>query len=268
MITLTAPHFLLPHVVEGSPLARRACRDTTTARVWALRLAWPMFLRRLSRHWKGNPVRDRVTREWSLSTPETVAMLPRYEETSTGARVVVQGGPPYHRAFEWTPGSDGLGHPHYHVWTFCPWIDAAIVQAMWAEALAAVGVPLENGYVRVTVQVFQDVNVSAARELMKGGRAGAIKLSRLARRGAPKNAFAYADGWTIAEMLEHAHPDVVASLYCALEGMRLAQASRAFFGTVDPPECEYCGHHFFRVRFEPREHHQPPCILDHARAPP
>lgn len=28
----------------------------------------------------------------------------------------------WHKAFEWTPGEDGLGHPHLHVWMLVPWI--------------------------------------------------------------------------------------------------------------------------------------------------
>lgn len=28
----------------------------------------------------------------------------------------------FYRCFEWTPGSDGLGHPHFHVWLLAPWL--------------------------------------------------------------------------------------------------------------------------------------------------
>lgn len=288
MITLTAPHFHLTAVDPDSELGRLRLKDTTQARIWAVRLAWGGFLRRLNAHWKGNPKAKRPT-------PETVAILPRYEEDSEGRRVIVRGTPPYHRAFEWTPGADGLGHPHFHVWTFSPFLDKNLLREWWAEALDAVGCPIEGtrevvtneaflvrgkivirerrkrvpGYVRVDVRHFREVNVHAARELIKGGRDGALKLSRLSLRGGPKNAFSYADGWTVHGVMGDARPDVIASLYIALEGMRLSQGSRAFFGTDDPPQCECCGHHFFRVHFESREHLQPARVLDlHPRGPP
>jgi hypothetical protein len=31
----------------------------------------------------------------------------------------------FYRFFEWTPGHDQLGHPHFHVWLLCGWIDHA-----------------------------------------------------------------------------------------------------------------------------------------------
>lgn len=268
MITLTAPHFALEKVEKGSALDRLGLPDTTQARVWALRLAWPAFLRRLALHWKGNPKRDRKTGLMVPETPATIAQLPRYEVNADGEKRVVLGIPPYHRAFEWTPGSDGLGHPHFHVWTFAPRLDAGIVQGMWYEALRSVGVPFENAFVKVDVREFKNLNIRAARELMKGGREGAIKLARLARRGAPKNAFQYSDGWTIYDVLETASTSVIASLYCALEGMRLSQASRAFFGPDEPAKCEHCGHFFFEIRFEPRQHVEHVHVLDLPRGPP
>lgn len=31
-------------------------------------------------------------------------------------------GAAWHRAFEWTTGADGCGHPHFHLWTLTPWL--------------------------------------------------------------------------------------------------------------------------------------------------
>lgn len=39
---------------------------------------------------------------------------------------------------EWTPGEDGLGHPHFHVWLFSPFLAHWRVQQLWTRALADV----------------------------------------------------------------------------------------------------------------------------------
>jgi hypothetical protein len=38
------------------------------------------------------------------------------------------------RFFEWTDGDDNLGHPHWHVWDFGPWVDAELLTEWWREA--------------------------------------------------------------------------------------------------------------------------------------
>ena len=40
------------------------------------------------------------------------------------------------RMFEWTEGrTDGMGHPHFHVWLHCPWLNQTDVAEAWARAL-------------------------------------------------------------------------------------------------------------------------------------
>lgn len=41
------------------------------------------------------------------------------------------------RIYEWTPGSDGLGHPHVHVWLFCPYLPKDVIDTWWRSALNA-----------------------------------------------------------------------------------------------------------------------------------
>ncbi len=45
----------------------------------------------------------------------------------------------WQRRYEWTPGADGLGHPHVHVWALCPYIPRAMLKEWWYRALANVG---------------------------------------------------------------------------------------------------------------------------------
>jgi hypothetical protein len=48
-------------------------------------------------------------------------------------------GAAWYRVTEWTPGSDGLGHPHIHLWAICPWIDRSRLLRAWRDALSACG---------------------------------------------------------------------------------------------------------------------------------
>lgn len=252
MLTLTVPHFLRSHLAEGAPLlelGKMQARDvdTTIARIFAIRAAWPRFMRKYGRHLK------------QAAKAGAQVMMPLEDGTLAP--------PPMHRAFEWTPGGDGLGHPHFHVWMLCPWTSSALLQRWWTEALREVGVPLEAGAEAiVTFQRFRDFNPNATNEIIKGatkkavdvegrisvvGTKKALEWSRLYKHG-PKNAFEYADGWTIAAALEHARPEVVASLYMALEGARLTQGSSGFFTDDEPPHCEHCKTQMcWHIRFEP-----------------
>jgi hypothetical protein len=38
------------------------------------------------------------------------------------------------RVFEWTPGGDGDGHPHFHVWAFGPYVPHEMIRLWWAHA--------------------------------------------------------------------------------------------------------------------------------------
>lgn len=306
MLTLTLPHFLRCNLDEDAALARTpsgdaigllayaedTCKlhasevDTTMARVLALRAAWPRFAAKLRKYWRateravekenlrrlrerlrdGQVVKGRARRSRGRSLLPGVMM-----QWKDGKKAP----PPMHRAFEWTPGDDALGHPHFHVWMLSPFIDVNVVAAMWTEALREVGLVIE-GRAIVTLQRFQDFNAAATGELIKGtpGGRGAIEWSRLykgsrrrARRAlrpergsgaaaptrhGPQNAFEYADGWTIAEAMKTSSVEVVSSLYCALEKMRLTQSGAGFFTEDEPPHCTSClAQMCWHVRFEP-----------------
>ena len=256
MLTLTVPHFLFSHVDDDAPirtgfekpkknstkpperLTKCPATDAVMARIFAVRLAWQAFARSLRKWFKRGGV-DRKKRG--------VELPPIGVPLADGSFAP----PPMHRAFEWTVGGDGLGHPHLHVWMLAPFIPATSIERMWRDALRSVGVPIErDAYVRIQIKKFRDFDRNAVGELIKAGSRQALEWSRLYKHG-PANAFEYADGWTIGEALKHARPDVVASLYKALEGARLTQGSRGFFLEDEPAECKHCGaQHCWHVRFE------------------
>jgi hypothetical protein len=264
MVTLTVPHFLVCHVEEGAALlgfAKGGAEvDATMARIFAVRAAWPLFARSLRRWFKlGGTLekpRKRDVRRQSIGMPLVDGTIVP---------------PPMHRAFEWTAGGDGLGHPHFHVWMIAPFIPATTIAIMWREALIAVGVPIAaDSYVRVHIKRFRDFDGAAVGELLKGGTRKSLEFSRLYKHG-PSNAFEYADGWTIAAALEEADPSVVASLYMALEGSRLTQASAGFFEADERPACPTCSTQgCWHVRFDTihDDDKKPAAAPAHERGPP
>lgn len=114
-LTLTIPHLTLePREVEGAwgwartfdhGLAKLAARKATSElRIGTLYAAWKIFLKRLN-GW----IRKKLG--------------PTKAERKEGIEHTVREvGTCWHRAFEWTPGADGMGHPHFHLWMLSPWI--------------------------------------------------------------------------------------------------------------------------------------------------
>ena len=246
MLTLTIPHATLTSCTGE---VRATSRDDVDARIRALHLAWPRFNRRLNQWWRAH---------WQHHVS-------------------------HHRAFEWTPGADSAGHPHFHVYLFCPFVDKELLRAWWAESLRAVGWPVastDDGRAKVQLKFrrLRSFDLRAVRELIKGGgRKGALTLSRIdfadapdpdddtmsrgvqRRRGGPGlDAYDYAEGWTLSDVALSVSPECLARLYMALEGRRLSQASAGFFGDDPRPECACCGHDRFWIRIEPIAEPLPP----------
>jgi hypothetical protein len=246
MVTLTVPHLSRASLYErylrirddidprwesqAKHLRRVVERasDDVQARIAVAFAAWPLFLRALREYFKSGDIDPRLI--------------------------------PYSRAFEWTPGKDGRGHPHFHVWLLSPFIGdpasmngVSLMRELWGRALEAVGVPMGERLPVVGLKMFRDFDVRATRELLKQGARGAIELARLYNEDAPdadargwtrgSNAFTYSSGWTMAEFLEdetRASRDARASLYEALEARRLVQASKGFYLHDEPPACSHC----------------------------
>lgn len=248
MLTLTVPHF---ERADASGLVLEATKDfglanTTSARLAAMRLAWPRFIRRV-RGWLQGRGPKAERRRGDASDADAFA---------------------YYRLLEWTRGDDGLGHPHFHVYLFSPWLPAqsGLVRRWWAEALEAVGVPLPRScrwcragddacrvglgaaHVIVDLKRLDGFNWSALKELIKSGDRRAIEARLGVMRTPGLDAVEYASAWTmsdafdpetlLAELPDAATLEVQRDLFCALEGRRLAQGSRGF---LLPPAASACG---------------------------
>jgi replication protein len=122
------------------------------------------------------------------------------------------------RNFEWTPGrSDQMGHPHFHIWLLCPYIDDKVIRRFWRSALRTVGYSREStGWCIVKIKKVWSPD-GAARELIK---------------------------YMTKDILpdrSHVTADVFARVYERLDGRRLMQSSAGFFAGLDQrPRCE-CG---------------------------
>jgi hypothetical protein len=121
------------------------------------------------------------------------------------------------RNFEWTPGQDGVGHPHFHIWLLCPFINEEVLRHFWRCALRTAGYSKES--TRWCILKINQVWTpdGAARELIK-----------------------YMTKDILPDRSQVA-PDAFARLYETLDGRRLMQSSAGFFSELDVRmRCE-CG---------------------------
>jgi hypothetical protein len=117
----------------------------------------------------------------------------------------------YLRVLEWTPGADGDGHPHFHVWIFSRFLDKDLLHALWTRAYyevrrarLAVGPIQEIALIRPFIQ---ECKGSPAAELIK-------YLTK---------------DWEINDSgARRASPAVFSSVYARLDGKRLRQSSARF----------------------------------------
>lgn len=241
MLTVTVPHFELE---AAGGLVRAECTGflgtTVAARVAALRLAWPRFLRALRR------------------------LLRRRDRLALRAFR-------YFRAWEWTRGNDGLGHPHLHVYLLSPFLPLRELRHMWAAALEAVGVPCprtctdchyaEDGegcefghgapHAVIDLRAVKQFDWRALRELVKSGdrKLVAERLGVLRDSAGAEIVHDYAAGWTFGEAFDAAgrglpskqELDVQRDLFVAGEGRRLFQGSRGFLTAPPVRPCDCCG---------------------------
>ncbi|MDB4884487.1 MAG: hypothetical protein JWL95_3253 [Gemmatimonadetes bacterium] len=252
MLTLTVPHFTCADAEAFAPaseLLEECGRDLdgfkfwnndVSARVTALRLAWPKFMRSL-RRWlkKVDPAGARSFR--------------------------------YYRLFEWTMGGDGKGHPHFHAYLFSPWLNVRLLRKWWAAALESVGVPLPSSctacpddgsecsytgghsrHVVIDIKRLAGFNYAALRELVKSGDRKAIETKLGELRAPGIDAVNYASAWTMSDAFAELPPearaataDVQRDLYIAIEGRRLAQGSMGFSLALARPVCGCCGQSMF-----------------------
>jgi hypothetical protein len=120
------------------------------------------------------------------------------------------------RNIEWTPGSDGRGHPHIHVWFFGPFLPQGLLQAWWVEALADVGYHAEE-----LEHVLPHVIA------MRGTERDAHEVIKYIVKDI------VADGSKVS-------PQVFAEVYKSLDGVRTTQGARGFLKLADRPEGRAC----------------------------
>lgn len=121
------------------------------------------------------------------------------------------------RTFEWTPGIDGHGHPHFHFWLLCPYLDRVFVQQAWAQALCTAGFPrqaVEN--VILDLREAHD-GIGIANEVIK---------------------YLTKDILPDRQLVD---PVVFGIVYEALDGRRTTQASSGFFRDISHKAVCECG---------------------------
>ncbi|HEY2406336.1 MAG TPA: hypothetical protein VGI10_10045, partial [Polyangiaceae bacterium] len=112
----------------------------------------------------------------------------------------------YLHVFEWTPGADGLGHPHMHVWLFSRYIEQALLERLWREAYAHVTEQPIEAIEKLVVDIRQ-AKPDVAHELVKY----------------------MTKDWEISDSgAKRAAPEVFAEVYAELADKRLRQSSSGF----------------------------------------
>jgi hypothetical protein len=144
--------------------------DTVTERIERIIVAWSRFLRLMNDHLRSLGIRHV---EWV-------------------------------RVMEWTPASDSLGHPHFHVWFFSPYVDQSLFKQWWREALICAG--WESG---IDSDVIVDVRSVDCPER------GAAELVKYMTKDIDDNG-------------DKIPPELYAQVIVALESHRQTQASKGF----------------------------------------
>jgi hypothetical protein len=113
------------------------------------------------------------------------------------------------RSFEWTPGRDGRGHPHHHVWLLCPYIEVPAIEHFWTCALRT------SGYTKQST------------------RRVIIKLKKVwTGDGAARELIKYMTKDILPDR-SHVAPDVFGRVYEAVDGKRLTHAHSAHHDRPD-----------------------------------
>lgn len=212
----------VPHVVGATD------RATVRLRIDLGFAAWRLFTIALRKYWLAHAVAAYVA--GGMNRREALGRV-HAERAISPER--------FYRFFEWTPGHDLCGHPHFHVWMLCGWIEHGWIARTWGACLRRAGCSFEGDPI-VDVRAIRTRPGEWMRELVK--LRDAVKLSRLelAGRGG-EDLVEYADGWTIVDASAggRVSAEVLGALYEALESRRVSQAS---LGLLDGRELAVCGH--------------------------
>lgn len=213
LLTLTAPHV-----------------GTAVERVMWMFKAWPLFLKR----WNAYIRAQLGATECTSGTKRGDGFLTSIPVDRDGCPIeLVRSLAQEARFFEWTAGSDGQGHPHFHVWAFGPFMPIELVREWWRDAWECA-----SGEAAPAIMV--DVRKVIGDTVEERDADGKTVLDD---DGEPKRA-------NIAnELIKYltkdwgAEAEVFAEIYAALFERRARQTSRGFasFSVAEIRICEDCG---------------------------
>ena len=213
LVTFTAPH--LPG-------------DTVTSRIERMRGAWSRMVRALAAD-----TRRRFRGSLALKTYEGLRMVKRRQLTQWIA------------VNEWTPGADGLGHPHVHLWHFGAYLDHAWLVQQWAECLKLADKAIARHVAELesrdeTFRPIVDVRAVRAGFVDEVTGAGQktgkrVKIDREIYKYLTKD-------WADTDANRRVDPVVYAEVYAAFLGKRMRQSSSGFRDWALPKhrECPCC----------------------------
>ncbi len=222
LLTVTLPH-----------------RGTATDRIELLQATWARFWRTL---------RDRLRPELQGPSGITIGDVPRgfprsFETRDDPNQLQLFDLLSYLHVFEWTPGNDGRGHPHMHVWLFSRFLDQNMLKRLWQAAHRHVlrATRTEQGWSGPIEEVELIVDIRKA-----GGDVATELVKYLTK------------DWEVNETgARRATPQVFAEVYAALDGKRRRQSSQSFsmWGVEKYNACPCCGYsrergHWARVDIE------------------
>lgn len=192
LVTLTLPHV-------GSPRERIRVLLEVWARFWRV-------------------LRDDLVPKLQANSGITIADVPRgFSERVQGDELALADLLSYVRVLEWTPGTDGLGHPHLHVWLFSRFIEHSTIKALWEEA----------------------------HEHVTGKRADLVVDVRRAGDDVSQELIKYlTKDWDVTpDGAKRVRPEVFAQVYAELVGKRLRQSSSGFgmWAVAKFAACPCCG---------------------------
>jgi hypothetical protein len=222
LLTVTLPH-----------------RGTPTERIEILQATWARFWRTL---------RNRLRPELQGSSGITLEDVPRgfpkrFEDRANPNELQLFDLLSYLHVFEWTPGDDGKGHPHMHVWLFSRFLDVAMVRALWKAAhLHVLRARREAGGWSGPIE-----EVDLIVDIRKAGDDVGNELVKYLTKD-----------WEMNEKgARRAAPEVFAEVYATLDGKRRRQSSAAFsmWAVAKLNACPCCGYerergHWARVDIE------------------
>jgi hypothetical protein len=208
LVTLTVPHT----DERGTPLG-------VSERITVLRATWERFWRLFRDDLRGRlrGLQSGIT----LDNTEVGLPMPRGKSAPRSELALFELVSSL-RVLEWTPGSDGMGHPHFHVWLFSPFIDRARLASLWSRAYAeTTGATELCRLLIVDVRAPHECDGGLANELVK---------------------YLTKDWQVTSDGVERVRPEVFAQVYATLDGTRLRQSSQglAHWAVARDKSCPCC----------------------------